>query len=52
MGVARAAVFTNRVPVFGVLLSVALLGEPLSPSILAGGVLVITGVALTNRARR
>ena len=39
-------------PVFGVLLSVALLGEPLSASMLAGGALVIAGVALTNRARR
>ncbi|WP_306427080.1 MULTISPECIES: hypothetical protein [Burkholderia] len=38
--------------VFGVLLSVALLGEPLSPSMLAGGALVIAGVALTNRAKR
>ncbi|KFG93806.1 membrane protein [Burkholderia paludis] len=52
LGPARAAVFTNLVPVFGVLLSVVLLGEPLSPSMLAGGALVIAGVALTNRARR
>ena len=52
IGPARAAVFTNLVPVFGVLLSVALLGEPLSGSMLAGGALVIAGVALTNRARR
>ncbi|HIC7211758.1 DMT family transporter [Burkholderia stabilis] len=52
LGPARAAVFTNLVPVFGVLLSVGLLGEPLSRSMLAGGALVIAGVALTNRARR
>lgn len=52
LGPARAAVFTNLVPVFGVLLSVALLGEPLSTSMLAGGTLVIAGVALTNRAKR
>ncbi|QVN21877.1 DMT family transporter [Burkholderia pyrrocinia] len=52
LGPARAAVFTNLVPVFGVLLSVALLGEPLSQSMLAGGALVIAGVALTNRAPR
>ncbi|MDI9687603.1 DMT family transporter, partial [Burkholderia cenocepacia] len=52
LGPARAAVFTNLVPVFGVLLSVVLLGEPLSPSMLAGGALVIAGVALTNRANR
>lgn len=52
LGPARAAVFTNLVPVFGVLLSVGLLGEPLSKSMLAGGALVIAGVALTNRARR
>ncbi|WP_080435046.1 EamA family transporter [Burkholderia ubonensis] len=49
LGPARTAVFTNLVPVFGVLLSVVLLGESLTRSMLAGGVLVIAGVMLTNR---
>ncbi|MGU7768928.1 DMT family transporter [Burkholderia sp. MR1-5-21] len=52
LGPARAAVFTNLVPVFGVLLSVCLLGEALSPSMLVGGALVIAGVTLTNRVSR
>ncbi|KWO14728.1 hypothetical protein WM27_30130 [Burkholderia ubonensis] len=52
LGPARTAVFTNLVPVFGVLLSVVLLGESLTSSMLAGGVLVIAGVMLTNRVGR
>jgi drug/metabolite transporter (DMT)-like permease len=52
LGPARAAVFTNLVPVFGVLLAVGLLGETLSWSMLAGGLLVIAGVTLTNRGAR
>ncbi|KUZ75726.1 DMT family transporter [Burkholderia ubonensis] len=52
LGPARTAVFTNLVPVFGVLLSVVLLGESLTRSMLAGGVLVIAGVMLTNRVVR
>ncbi|KVH76927.1 hypothetical protein WJ41_05385 [Burkholderia ubonensis] len=52
LGPARTAVFTNLVPVFGVLLSVVLLGESLTRSMLAGGVLVIAGVMLTNRIGR
>lgn len=49
LGPARTAVFTNFVPVFGVLLGVVLLGEALSASMLIGGGLVIAGVTLTNR---
>lgn len=52
LGPARTAVFTILVPVFGVLLSVVLLGESLTRSMLAGGVLVIAGVMLTNRIGR
>ena len=52
LGPARTAVFTNLVPVFGVLLSICLLGESLAPSMVAGGVLVIAGVMLTNRVGR
>jgi drug/metabolite transporter (DMT)-like permease len=49
IGASRTSIFTNLVPVFGVLLGVLLLGEkPLLSSIL-GGVLVIIGVILTNR---
>jgi drug/metabolite transporter (DMT)-like permease len=49
LGPARAAIFTNLVPVFGVLFGMLLLGEALLPSMLVGGAVVIAGVMLTNR---
>ena len=51
LGPARTAVFTNLVPVFGVLLSGLMLKEPLLPSMLIGGVVVMGGVYLTQRGR-
>lgn len=52
IGAARATQFTNLVPVFGVLLSVLLLGESLALSGVLGGAMVIAGVLLANRPRR
>lgn len=54
IGAARTSVFINLVPVFAVALGVLLLGEPLEPSMLVGGALVIGGIFLLNRpeARR
>ncbi|ERN40902.1 permease of the drug/metabolite transporter (DMT) superfamily [Rubidibacter lacunae KORDI 51-2] len=49
IGPARAAVFINLVPVSAVLLAAVVLGEPLTPSLLSGGVLVACGVSLVNR---
>jgi drug/metabolite transporter (DMT)-like permease len=49
IGAAQTAVFTNFVPLFGVLLGALLLNEQISHSMLLGGVLVIVGVILTNR---
>lgn len=49
IGAARAAVFTNLVPVFGVALGFFLLNEAVSVSMLLGGGLVLLGVSLTNR---
>lgn len=49
IGAARATQFTNLVPVFGVLLSVLLLGERLSWPLVLGGGLVLGGVLLANR---
>ena len=46
LGASRAAVFVNLVPVFGVLLSALILSESLVVSQLAGGILVVLGVAI------
>lgn len=50
LGPARAGVFINLVPVFAILLAAVLLNEIPSPALLVGGLLVILGVILTNRA--
>jgi len=49
LGPSRAAVFNNLVPVFGVSLGAAILGEQILVSMLLGGALVVAGVMLTNR---
>ncbi len=49
IGPARASQFINLVPVSAVFLAALLLDEPLTLSLLAGGVLVISGITLTNR---
>lgn len=48
IGATRAGIFINLVPVFALLLSWLLLGEVLKPVVLAGGLMVMTGVSLTN----
>jgi drug/metabolite transporter (DMT)-like permease len=52
LGAARAAQFINLVPPLAVAESILLLGEPLSPALLAGTALVVAGLYLTNRPRR
>ena len=52
IGPSRTAIFINLVPVFGVTLAAAVLGEPILASMAVGGAMVIAGVALTNRAPR
>ncbi|MCU6434820.1 DMT family transporter [Undibacterium sp. Jales W-56] len=49
IGPARTAVFNNLVPVFGISLGSLVLGEPILISMVIGGLLVITGVSLTNK---
>jgi drug/metabolite transporter (DMT)-like permease len=49
IGAAQTSVFTNFVPLFGLLLGALLLNEQISSSMLLGTALVITGVVLTNR---
>jgi len=46
LGAARASVFVNLVPIFGVLLSALILSEKLLVSQLAGGILVVVGVGI------
>jgi drug/metabolite transporter (DMT)-like permease len=52
IGPARTVVFTNLVPVFGVIFGALILSEPILPSMLIGGIIVVTGVFLTNHTRR
>jgi len=52
IGPARTVAFTNLVPVFGVLLGFLILAEPILPSMVIGGAIVIAGVTLTNRAKK
>jgi drug/metabolite transporter (DMT)-like permease len=49
LGTAVASIFTNLVPVFGVAISVLLLGEPLLKSMLIGGAIAIVGVMMVSR---
>ena len=51
IGAARAAAFTLLVPVFGVLASVLVLGEPLRPLLALGGAIVLAGLWLVQRPR-
>ena len=52
LGAARASVFTNLVPVFGVTLGVVLLGEPLLASMIVGGLVTLAGISLTNLTKK
>jgi len=47
----RAAIFLNLQPLVGAILGVGVLGEPLTPYTLAGGVLVLVGLTLTVKAQ-
>ncbi len=49
IGASRSGIFINTVPVFAVLMGFFFLGEPIHLSLAVGGLMVITGVYLTNR---
>ena len=49
LGAARTVIFNNLVPVFGATFGVLLLGEPLLPSMLIGGVIAVAGVMMVSR---
>ena len=46
----RVAIWSNLQPVLTAVMAWAVLGEPLAPSFLAGGTLVLAGVVMTQRA--
>lgn len=52
LGAARAAQFVNLVPPLAVAESVLLLGEPFTPALAVGGLLIVSGLYLTNRPQR
>jgi drug/metabolite transporter (DMT)-like permease len=52
IGPARAGVFINLVPVFGVAIGAYVLGEPVPASLVLGGLMVIAGVTLANQPTR
>ena len=52
LGASRSAVFMQLIPVFGVLLAVFFLDEPLTAAKAGGLVLVIAGVAMAQRVSR
>ncbi len=48
----QVAIYIYMVPVFGVLGSWLVLGEPITIFLLLGGATILSGVVLTNRSRR
>ena len=51
LGASAAAAFALLVPIFGVLSSVLVLGEPLRPALALGGLLVLAGLWLVQTTR-
>jgi drug/metabolite transporter (DMT)-like permease len=49
VGASTTSIFNNLVPVFGVAISVLVLGEPLLVSMLVGGAVTIVGVLMVSR---
>ena len=49
MAASQVGVFTNLIPIVGVLTGVIALGEPLSWQAIVGGIIVMIGVAMTTR---
>lgn len=50
LGAARAALFVNLEPAFGVALGVGLLGEPLGAGVLVGGACILAAAVLAGRS--
>jgi len=52
IGAARSSVFINLVPLFSIVLAWLILGETIKGSVLVGGIILLTGVYLTNKQKR
>jgi len=52
LGPTKAGLFINFVPIFAILCAFFILQEPITPSLVVGAVLVISGVYLTNRTSK
>jgi len=52
LGPTKAGLFINFVPIFAILCAFLILHEPITPSLVVGTVLVISGVYLTNRTSK
>lgn len=52
IGPTRTGIFINLVPLFSILLSWIILDESIQPIVLVGGLLVLSGVSLTNIPRK
>ena len=52
IGVAKSSVFTNLIPIITALISYFLLDEKFTPLKIAGIIIVILGLVLTQRLRR
>ena len=52
VGNLRTAIYSNLVPVFGALFGILLLGERVTPNLLAGGGCILGGIVLTRLPRR
>ncbi|KAB8316468.1 EamA family transporter [Tolypothrix campylonemoides VB511288] len=50
IGAAKTAIFITLVPVLTATFAAVLFKEPLPPTLVLGGVLVVVGVSLTNRS--
>lgn len=51
IGATRSGVFINLVPLFAIILSWAILGESIKAIVITGGIILMTGVSITNYCR-
>ncbi len=51
IGATRSGIFINLVPLFSIILSWLLLGETIKPIVIGGGLVLLSGVTITNYCR-